>query len=123
MMGIQTIHEDKAELLREEYVFGNIDRRSFMRLSALLGSSAAAGFSASALAQSTEIVLANAGGDSVRGFERALTMPFMEDHPGIKVVIDGTQPNSARIKAMVQAGDVSWDVCDRNLPASIELGQ
>ena len=24
---------------------------------------------------------------------------------------------------MVQAGDVSWDVCDRNLPASIELGQ
>jgi putative spermidine/putrescine transport system substrate-binding protein len=124
MTRTQTVNEDKAALLREEVARGKIDRRDFMRMSALLGLTAVGGaYSESARGQSTEIVLANAGGDSVRGFEQALTMPFMKDNPGIKVVIDGTQPNSAKIKAMVQANDVSWDVCDRNLPASIELGQ
>jgi putative spermidine/putrescine transport system substrate-binding protein len=124
MFRAQTISEDYAELLREELARGTIDRRAFLRASALLGLGAATlVHGGPALAADKEVVLANAGGDSIRGFEQAFTMPFMKDNPGIKVVIDGTQPNSAKIKAMVEAKNVTWDVCDRNLPASIELGQ
>lgn len=83
MTRTQTVNEDKAALLREEVARGKIDRRDFMRMSALLGLTAVGGaYSESARAQSTEIVLANAGGDSVRGFRAGVDDAVYEGQPG-----------------------------------------
>ena len=35
-----------------------------------------------------------------------------------KALINGSGPSSGKIKAMVESGAVTWDVCDRTVPAS-----
>ena len=50
MTRTQTVNEDKAALLREEVARGKIDRRDFMRMSALLGLTAVGGRIANRLA-------------------------------------------------------------------------
>jgi putative spermidine/putrescine transport system substrate-binding protein len=117
----QSHAEDSIALLGEQLARGAIDRRRFLQFAAMVG--ATAGFAGSAFAQAKEIVLANAGGDAVTAMDQAFAQPFMKQVPGSKVVIDGTFPSSAKIKAMVEAKHTIWDVCDRNLPAALELGE
>ncbi len=112
--------EDTLELLGEQLAKGAIDRRRFLQFAAVLGGTA--GFGGAALAQGKEIVLSNAGGDAVSAMGKAWGEPFTKAS-GVKVTIDGTFPSSAKIKAMVDAKNVTWDVCDRNLAAAAELGQ
>jgi putative spermidine/putrescine transport system substrate-binding protein len=116
----QTHAEDCLELLREQFVKGAIDRRRFLQFAAVLGAGAATG--GTALAQAKEIVLANAGGDAATAMQKAYGDTYMKEVPGAKVVVDGTLPSSAKIKAMVEAKNTTWDICDRNLPAALELG-
>jgi putative spermidine/putrescine transport system substrate-binding protein len=123
MHNAQTAQEDLLELLREQLDRGRVDRRAFLRAAALLGAAPLAGRSALAQGKVKEIVVANSGGDYVRGFYEAFAVPFQKARPDIKVEIDGTLPSSAKIKAMVDAKNVTWDVCDRNLAAAQELGQ
>src|SRR5262245_29523323 len=120
MSGNQSHAEDCLELLGEQFARGALDRRRFVQLAALFGTSA--GFAGAAHAQAKEIVLANAGGYAVAAMAKAYGDPYMKQVPGTKVVIDGTFPASAKIKAMVEARNTTWDICDRNLPASLELG-
>lgn len=118
----QTAHGDCLELLTEQLASGTIRRRDFLRAAALLGATPILG-AGPAAAQTKEIVLANSGGDYVRGFYEAFGVPFEKANPSFKVVVDGTNPTSAKIKAMVDARNVTWDLCDRNLAAAQELGQ
>src|SRR5690606_219276 len=74
-------------------------------------------------AASDELVIVNWGGDAVPAFESIWAAPFAKANPDIFPVVDGAGPSSGRIKAMVESGAVVWDVCDRNLPASLELGR
>lgn len=111
---------DCLELLVDQVNRGVIDRRRFVQLASFFAVSA--GSASTAYAQAKEIVLANAGGDAVTAMGKAYGEPFMKQTPGIKVVVDGTFPASAKIKAMVEAKNTTWDICDRNLPASLELG-
>jgi putative spermidine/putrescine transport system substrate-binding protein len=111
--------EDTMELLREQHARGAIDRRRFLQFSAMIAGTSA--FGGAALAQGKEIVLANAGGDAVTAMGKAWGEPFTKAS-GVKVTIDGTFPSSAKIKAMVDARNVTWDVCDRNHAAAEELG-
>jgi putative spermidine/putrescine transport system substrate-binding protein len=113
--------EDTIELLKEQLEKGVIDRRRFVQFAALLGISAGVG--SKAFAQAKEIVLANAGGDAASAMAKVYAEPYMKAVPGTKVVVDGTLPSSAKIKAMVEAKNVTWDICDRNLPAAAELGE
>lgn len=113
--------EDTIELLKEQAAKGAIDRRRFVQLAALIGVSA--GFASKAFAQAKEIVLANAGGDAATAMGKVFAEPYMKSVPATKVVVDGTLPSSAKIKAMVEAKNVTWDICDRNLPAAAELGE
>lgn len=121
----QSHAQDSLELLGEALIKGRIDRRRFLQGAAMLGATAAMGTVAgrSAYAQAKEIVLSNAGGDAVTAMGKAWTEPYMKQVPATKIVIDGTFPSSAKIKAMVEAKNTSWDICDRNLPAALELGQ
>ena len=109
----QTHAEDTMELLREQLAKGAIDRRRFLQFSAMITGTVAVGGNA-AFAQGKEIVLSNAGGDAVAAMGKAWGEPFTKAS-GVKVTIDGTFPSSAKIKAMVDAKNVTWDVCDRNL--------
>src|SRR6476660_5081972 len=124
MYNAEIAQDDLLELLKEQHVEGTIDRRAFLKATAFLGAAPFAG-AAPALAQlkAKEIVVANSGGDYVRGFYEAFGVPFEKVHSGVKVVVDGTLPSSAKIKAMVEAKNTTWDVCDRNLAAAQELGQ
>ena len=123
MEKIQTFAEDCAELLGERLARGGVDRRGFLMACAALGLSPLTFGVKSASAQTKEIVLCNAGGDMASAMQRAFAEPFMKKYANFKVVVDGSNPLSAKIKAMVEAKRVVWDVCDRNLPASLELGQ
>ena len=74
-------------------------------------------------AQTGEIVVVNWGGDAVPAYDAIWAQPFNAANPGAKALINGSGPSSGKIKAMVESGAVTWDVCDRTVPASIELGR
>ena len=54
-------------------------------------------------------------------FTKAWVEPYMK--AGGKAVVDGSNPTSAKVKAMVESGKVTWDALDRNLIAALELGR
>ena len=72
MHNSQTALQDMFELLKEQHDKGAIDRRDFLKAAALLGAAQFTG-AVPALAQlkAKEIVVANSGGDYVRGFYEA----------------------------------------------------
>lgn len=122
MDGHREFASDCAILLREQLAKAPIARRRFLRICAYLGISPLLFKLTPAAAQSRELVLVNFGGDAIAAMNKAFVERFVRDNPDIKVAIDGAGPSSGKIKAMVESGRTTWDVCDRNLPASIELG-
>lgn len=118
-----TFEEDQVRLLHELTHGRRIRRRRFLLAAAALGVPASAYTLTPVSAQSREIVLVNWGGDAVAAMRDAFAEPWNRGGRAQRVVVDGAGPSSARIKAMVDSRRVTWDVCDRNLPASIELGQ
>lgn len=75
-----------------------------------------------ARAQAKSIVLSGWGGRTAEDWARAYAKPF-EAATGIKVEIDTSGPSAGKIRAMVESGKVTWDVCDATAAASIELGE
>lgn len=126
----QTFAQDCAEILRDDLVAGRIDRRTFMKGLAALGLIPAAlggsgAFARAAMAQTAkpkEVVLANFGGDAVPAFTDAFAKPF-EAKEGVKLVIDGSGPTTGKIKAMVDAKKVIWDVIDSGTGQAYQLGE
>lgn len=114
--------QDALEILREKTNGKKVHRRRFLSALGLLGVMPLALRLTPAHAQSSELVIVNWGGDAVPAFEKYWGKPF-SDSSGVSTVVDGSGPTSGKIRAMVEANAVSWDACDRNLPASIELGQ
>lgn len=113
MTRLQTFAEDRAEILR-------LTRRSVLKGGAIAGA-AAIGLAGTARAQAKEIVLANFGGDAVKAMNEAFVVPY-EKKTGGKMVIDGSGPSNGKIKTMVQAKNVTWDVVDSGLAGVGELG-
>lgn len=119
---IQTFQEDCIDLLRERTEGRPVHRRSFLSALAVLGVSPALFRLTPAHAQAKEIVVVNFGGDAVPAMTKAWADPFNKTS-AIKAVIDGAVPTSAKMKAMVESGKVTWSVVDRNLIAALELGR
>ena len=108
--------DDLVDLARSEVRRGKMSRRDFMQICLALGAApiaASAGIMSprEAMAQAKELVLANFGGDAVRGMSEAWGVPFTETS-GVDVIVDGATPLAGKIKAMVESGKVVWDVCD-----------
>src|ERR1700732_366575 len=98
-----------------------MDRRTF------IGGLAAAGATAvwqpgAASAAKGEVVVANWGGVAATGFQKAWG-PSFEAATGLKVVIDGSGPAPGKIRSMVEAKNVVWDVCDTSVGAVMQLGE
>ncbi|MBJ3774304.1 extracellular solute-binding protein [Acuticoccus mangrovi] len=100
---------------------GRIDRRQLL---AGLGALAALPpmMSSKAWAQAKEIVLVNWGGDAIEFMDTSFAIPYEEENPGIDVVVDGGGPSQGKIRAMVESGAVTWDICDSGGGSSIQLG-
>ena len=112
---------DCLELAAEQHAKGRIDRRAFLRVAAMLGAVPILGEIGDAKAASPkELVIVNWGGDSLPAYTAAFGQPFEKD-TGIKVVLDGTGPLPAKIRAMVQSGKVIWDLIDFDASKAIVL--
>src|SRR5690348_8032553 len=96
-----------------------------MNRRAFIGGLAAAGAAAAwqpgaASAAKGEVVVANWGGVAATGFQKAWG-PSFEAATGLKVVIDGSGPAPGKIRSMVEAKNVVWDVCDTSVGAVMQL--
>lgn len=123
MTGPRDYARDLLELAHDRVASGQMDRRSLLALAGATGAALGFGGIAKAFAQNKEMLLVNWGGDAIGAMGKAWAEPFMKATPGWTVRLDGAGPSSGKIKAMVESGKVTWDVCDRNLPASVELGR
>lgn len=119
----QEFRDDCLAILRRETEGKRVHRRRFLQALAMLGAIPAGLRLTPAHAQSSEIVVVNWGGDAVPAYDAIWAQPFNAANPGAKALINGSGPSSGKIKAMVESGAVTWDVCDRTVPASIELGR
>ncbi|MBL8707064.1 MAG: ABC transporter substrate-binding protein [Rhodospirillales bacterium] len=123
MRHIQHFAEDCAALLRERTEGKTVDRRRFLQALAVLGVSPVLARLTPAHAQAKEVFIVNWGGDAVAAMTKAWAEPYMKTAGAAKAIVDGGGPSSAKIKAMVESGKVTWDVVDRNLIAALELGR
>lgn len=124
MNDTQTFAEDAAEIAADERRRG-LSRRQWLASCAALGIAPGALLGlgrSSAQAQAVkEVVLANFGGDAVKAFTEAFVVPY-EKRTGGKLVIDGSGPSNGKVKAMVEARNVTWDIVDSGLAGTGELG-
>lgn len=114
---------DCVALLRELTDGQTVDKRGFLKMAGALGLSAALFRFTPAEAADKEIVLCNWGGDAVGAMADAFAKPFDGKKLGLQTKVIGGSPSSGAIKSMVESGKVTWDVCDRNMPAALELGR
>lgn len=121
MKNSQSFSEDVVELAIEQYHENRISRRTLIKALGALG--LAPGFFASgaALGRVKELVVVNWGGPAVKAYQDAFGVSF-EKKTGIKVVIDGTGPGAGKVRAMVDAGNVTWDVLDAGVGTATLLG-
>lgn len=96
----------------------------FSRRQALIvaGSALTVPFCGHSVMAAEGLVLANWGGDALIGEGKAYAEPFTAA-TGIPVTVDGSGPSDGKIKAMVESGSVTWDVCDATAFSAIGLGQ
>lgn len=113
---------DCLAILREKTNGRTVHRRRFLAALGALGAMPLALKFTPAHAASDELVVVNWGGDAQPAFQEIWADPFAAGDGGMPTVVEGSGPSSGKIKAMVESGAVVWDVCDRNLPASIDLG-
>ncbi|HXJ84845.1 MAG TPA: ABC transporter substrate-binding protein [Candidatus Methylomirabilis sp.] len=115
---------DSIDLVLERVARGQLGRRAFLTALGLLGLGPAglAPRLAEAQGKPKEIVVANWGGDAVKHFFDAWGKPYEKD-TGIKVVIDGTGPSAGKLRAMVEAKNVTWDVADAGSGTCLILGK
>lgn len=120
MTRLQEFAEDCVELAVERYNKGQINRRTLIQALTALGAVGLSSGLGSASAAAKEVVMATWGGDSQKAFV-AVFGPLYEKAGG-KFVYDESGPSNGKIKAMVDAKNVTWDVCDAGVGAIGELG-
>jgi len=72
-----------------------------------------------ARADKGEIVVASWGGSRTTAMRKVIFDPF-EKETGIRVRADGP-PEAAKVKAMVESGNVTWDLLDTDIPAILSM--
>lgn len=97
----------------------DIARRTVLRGAASLGTLSL--LPQNLMAQEKSLVIANWGGKDTGSMENSFATPYKQS-TGINVVIDTSGPSAGKIRAMVQSGNVTWDVCDGTAAACLELG-
>ncbi len=113
--------EIRGELRAAALRLDGASRRRF------LAALAAAGFAPLLLpprmarAEGDEITFAAWGNSDIDDLTQAFGKSFKRD-TGVDVVFDGSGPTEGKIKAMVDSGQIDWDVCDVDGYAAVQLG-
>lgn len=94
-------------------------RRSLLATGATLALARPALHIRPARADKGEIVVSSWGGSRTKAMREVMWTPF-EKATGIRVREDGP-PEAARVKAMVDSGNVTWDVLDTDIPAILTM--
>jgi len=113
---------DCFEIIKKKTQGKTVSRRRFLSALAILGVVPVGLELRPVHAATNEIVVVNWGGDALKTYGEAWVDPFNKVSK-VPAVLEGAGPSSGRIKAMVESGAVVWDVCDRNVAASIDLGR
>jgi putative spermidine/putrescine transport system substrate-binding protein len=98
-----------------------MNRRGFLSALAVLGL-VPMPFGDALAANRSEILIANWGGLATDAFMKAWAATELQRN-GMKLVIDGSGPSAGKIRAMVDARNVTWDVCDASVGAALLLGE
>src|SRR5690349_22884563 len=118
-MDIQSHSADLVEIALERFKAGKIERRAFVTALAALGALPLA--SRAGLAADKEFVVANWGGPAADAFVKVWGGP-LQAKDGLKMAVDGSGPATGKIRAMVESGKVTWDICDASVGAALLLG-
>ncbi|WP_206996967.1 ABC transporter substrate-binding protein [Trinickia mobilis] len=120
---MKTIPADRTKEIAKPLGCGDNDgigRRHFLGALAGLGL-AAVGIGEAGAAPSEELVVANWGGPAAEAFIKVWG-EAVRQQTGVKLVIDGSGPTPGKIRAMVEARKVAWDVCDATVGPALMLG-
>ena len=101
---------------------GKMDRRSFMTLCVMAGVASTTMMPSDAHAAADQIIMWNWGGDAEKCHGSAIGTPFTAE-TGIPLKFDTSGPLQGKIKAMVDSGNVTADVCDADAFDAIALGK
>jgi putative spermidine/putrescine transport system substrate-binding protein len=115
------VNGDFAAFAIQEYASGRIDRRLLLQV--LTGAVAVTMLGPDRVrAETKEFVLSTFGGWLAEAIKTEFAEPFAEA-TGLAVKEDPSGPLAGRIRAMVEARRVIWDVCDSVSFTAIALGK
>ncbi len=115
--------DDQIEMLADKARGGEISRRRFTQLAAMLmGSAAVALRGTPVLAESGELVFVNWGGDAMTAYDTAYGAPFLAES-GVTVKQDGSGPSEGAIQAQFESGKPAWDIVDADPFSAQTLGK
>ena len=98
-----------------------MNRKPLKRLAALAACAAVAA-SAWAAADEIELTIVSWGGAYTASQQNAYHSPYMEKNPGVKIVNDDSSGEAvAKLRAMNEAGNLSWDLVDVTAADAIRL--
>ncbi len=86
----------------------------------LLAAAATTALVPRARAATPDVVLCNWGGDAIPAFTAAFAEPYAKA-TGAKMILDGSGPSNGKVRAMVEARNVAWDLCDSGVTGLAEL--
>jgi putative spermidine/putrescine transport system substrate-binding protein len=119
----ETFRKDCLEILADKVNRGEITRRRFTQIAAMLVAGAPLAFRArDAEAAAKQLVFVNWGGDAGTAYDKAYGQPF-EKETGIPVKQDGSGPTEGAITAQFKSGAPSWDIVDADPFSAITLGK
>src|SRR5260370_13533494 len=119
----EAFQKDCLDILTAKVERGEISRRRFGQLGAMLVAGAPFALRAGgAAAADKQLVLVNWGGDAIKAYDQAFGEPFLKA-TGIAVKEDGTGPTEGAITAQFKSGKPTWDLVDADPFSAISLGK
>ena len=118
----RAFQKDCLEILSMKVARGEISRRRFTQIAAMLVAGAPLALKGrSAEAAANELVLVNWGGDAIKAYDEAYGKPFLAE-TGVTVKEDGTGPTEGAVAAQFKSGKPTWDLVDIDPFSAMTLG-
>jgi putative spermidine/putrescine transport system substrate-binding protein len=119
----EAFQKDCLEILASKVEAGEISRRRFTQLAAMVLAGVPFALRAGpARADGGQLVFVNWGGDAMKAYDQAYGAPFLKE-TGVTVKQDGTGPTEGGITAQFKSGKPTWDIVDADPFSAISLGK
>ena len=119
----EAFQKDCLEILAQKVERGEISRRRFTQIAALVLAGAPFALRAGpARADGGQLVFVNWGGDAFKAYDEAYGKAFLQE-AGVTVKEDGSGPTEGGITAQFKSGKPTWDIVDADPFSAISLGK